>query len=75
MSPSRTKPPQNRSISDLHPFGFTWEGHFGCAVIVRGRTRDTAWFSMIDEEWPALKAALAARADIRTGDHALGAGR
>ena len=38
-------------------FGFTWEGHFRRAVIVRGRTRDTAWFSMIDEEWAALKAA------------------
>ena len=38
-------------------FGFTWEGHFRRAVIVRDRTRDTAWFSMIDEEWPALKAA------------------
>ena len=38
-------------------FGFTWEGHFRRAVIVRGRTRDTAWFSMIDEEWPVLKAA------------------
>ncbi len=38
-------------------FGFTWEGHFRRAVIVRGRTRDTAWFAMIDEEWPALKAA------------------
>ena len=38
-------------------FGFTWEGHFRRAVIVRGRTRDTSWFSMIDEEWPELKAA------------------
>ena len=38
-------------------FGFTREGHFRRAVIVRGRTRDTAWFAMIDEEWPALKAA------------------
>ena len=38
-------------------FGFTWEGHFRRAVIVRGRTRDTAWYAMIDEEWPALKAA------------------
>ena len=38
-------------------FGFTWEGHFRRAVIVRDRTRDTAWFAMIDEEWPALKAA------------------
>ena len=32
-------------------------GHFRRAVIIRDRTRDTAWFSMIDEEWPALKAA------------------
>ena len=38
-------------------FGFTWEGHFRRAVIVRGRSRDTSWYSMIDEEWPALKAA------------------
>ena len=38
-------------------FGFTCEGHFRRAVIIRGRSRDTAWFSIIDEEWPALKAA------------------
>ena len=38
-------------------FGFTWEGHFRRAVIVRGRTRDTAWYAMIDEDWPALKGA------------------
>jgi RimJ/RimL family protein N-acetyltransferase len=38
-------------------FGFQYEGHFRRAVITRGRTRDTAWFSIIDEEWPALKAA------------------
>ena len=38
-------------------FGFTYEGHFRRAVIVRGRTRDTAWYAMIDEEWPALEAA------------------
>ena len=38
-------------------FGFTWEGHFRRAVIIRGRNRDTSWFSIIDEEWPALKSA------------------
>ena len=38
-------------------FGFTYEGHFRRAVIIRGRNRDTAWFAIIDEEWPALKAA------------------
>ena len=39
-------------------FGFTYEGHFRRAVIIRDRSRDTAWFAMIDEEWPALKAAF-----------------
>jgi len=38
-------------------FGFRYEGHFRRAVIIRGRSRDTAWFSIIDEEWPALKRA------------------
>ena len=38
-------------------FGFTFEGHFRRAVINKGRSRDTTWFAMIDEEWPALKAA------------------
>lgn len=38
-------------------FGFRYEGHFRRAVIVRGRSRDTAWFSIIDEDWPSLKAA------------------
>ena len=38
-------------------FGFTFEGHFRRAVIVRCRTRDTAWYAMIDEEWPALRSA------------------
>lgn len=41
-------------------FGFTFEGHFRRSVIVRGRTRDTSWFSIIDEEWPQLKTAYEA---------------
>lgn len=36
-------------------FGFRYEGHFRRAVIVKGRTRDTSWFSIISDEWPALK--------------------
>lgn len=35
--------------------GFTFEGIFRQATIVKGRSRDTAWFSIIDSEWPALK--------------------
>jgi RimJ/RimL family protein N-acetyltransferase len=38
-------------------FGFTYEGHFRRANINKGRSRDTTWFAMIDEEWPQLKAA------------------
>jgi RimJ/RimL family protein N-acetyltransferase len=37
-------------------FGFTFEGIFRHHMIVKGRNRDTAWFSMLDSEWPARKA-------------------
>jgi RimJ/RimL family protein N-acetyltransferase len=36
--------------------GFTFEGIFRQHLIVKGRNRDTAWFSMLDSEWPARKA-------------------
>jgi RimJ/RimL family protein N-acetyltransferase len=36
-------------------FGFTFEGIFHQHVIVKGRNRDTAWFAILDHEWPALK--------------------
>jgi len=36
--------------------GFTFEGIFRQHMIVKGRSRDTAWFSMLDSEWPASKA-------------------
>ncbi|MHA7851218.1 GNAT family N-acetyltransferase [Roseovarius sp.] len=37
-------------------FGFVFEGVFRQATIVKGRNRDTAWFSVIDRDWPALRA-------------------
>ena len=37
--------------------GFTYEGLFRQAVVYKGRNRDTAWFSITDGEWPALKRA------------------
>ncbi|WP_108461863.1 GNAT family N-acetyltransferase [Devosia naphthalenivorans] len=37
-------------------FGFQYEGLFRQDRIVKGESRDTAWFSMIDGEWPALRA-------------------
>lgn len=38
--------------------GFRFEGVFRQHRVVKGRNRDTAWFSIIDAEWPALEAAF-----------------
>ena len=38
--------------------GFTFEGVFRQHQIVKGRNRDTAWFSMLDGEWPHRKEAF-----------------
>jgi RimJ/RimL family protein N-acetyltransferase len=35
--------------------GFAFEGIFYNHMVAKGRNRDTAWFSIIDEEWPALR--------------------
>lgn len=39
-------------------FGFTHEGTFRNHVVQRDRNRDTAWFAMTSEDWPAIKAAF-----------------
>jgi RimJ/RimL family protein N-acetyltransferase len=39
-------------------FGFTYEGLFRQHMIVKGHSRDTAWFSILDSEWPTRKAAF-----------------
>lgn len=39
-------------------YGFQYEGCFRQAIVYKGRSRDTAWFSIIDREWPAIKAAF-----------------
>ena len=41
-------------------FGFRFEGIFRQATIYKGRNRDTAWFSVLDKEWPCLEAAYSA---------------
>lgn len=38
--------------------GFTFEGIFRKHMIVRGRSRDTAWYAITDDEWPRVGAAL-----------------
>lgn len=44
-------------------YGFTFEGIFRQAVVVKGRSRDTAWFSITDEEWPRVRAGFDAWLD------------
>ena len=39
-------------------YGFAFEGVFRQHLIVKGRNRDTAWFSMLDSEWSVRKAAF-----------------
>lgn len=40
--------------------GFTFEGVFRQAAVIKGRNRDTAWYSLLDREWPQAKAAFEA---------------
>lgn len=43
--------------------GFTYEGLFRQATMYKGRNRDTAWYSILDTEWPGIKAAFEAWLD------------
>jgi hypothetical protein len=44
-------------------FGYRHEGIWRQHRIVKGRNRDTAWFSIIDRDWPDVKAAFEAWLD------------
>ncbi len=41
-------------------FGFSFEGVFRKHQVVKGRNRDTAWYAITDEQWPAIKAGFEA---------------
>jgi RimJ/RimL family protein N-acetyltransferase len=47
--------PSRRAAERL---GFTYEGTFRQHIVSKGRNRDTAWYAIIDTEWPAIKRAL-----------------
>lgn len=49
--------PSRRAAERL---GFTFEGIFRQHMVVKGSSRDTAWFAMLDHEWPARKRAFEA---------------
>ncbi|KAI0873988.1 acyl-CoA N-acyltransferase [Hypoxylon argillaceum] len=38
--------------------GFTFEGIFRQHMVIKGRNRDTAWFAMVDWDWPSIKDAF-----------------
>ena len=52
--------PSRRAAERL---GFTFEGIFRQHMVAKGLNRDTAWFSMLDREWPARKRAFEAWLD------------
>ncbi|MDB5983228.1 MAG: acetyltransferase [Pseudomonas sp.] len=47
-----------RSKRAAERFGFTFEGTFRQHMVVKGQNRDTSWYSITDEEWPALQRAF-----------------
>ncbi|HWE60227.1 MAG TPA: GNAT family protein [Chloroflexota bacterium] len=49
-----------RSRQAAERFGFSYEGIFRQHMVVKGRNRDTAWFAMLDRDWPLIRAAFEA---------------
>src|SRR6266702_3284473 len=52
-----------RSRAAAARFGFTYEGTFRQHMVVKGANRDTAWFALLDGEWPRVQAAFEAWLD------------
>ena len=48
--------PQRPLPGGRQRYGFRFEGIFRQAVVYKGRSRDTAWYSILDSEWPAVQA-------------------
>jgi RimJ/RimL family protein N-acetyltransferase len=46
------------SRSAAERLGFAFEGIFRQAIIYKGRNRDTAWYSIVDQEWPGIRSAF-----------------
>jgi RimJ/RimL family protein N-acetyltransferase len=57
--------PSRRAAERL---GFTYEGTFRNALVYKRRNRDTAWFSITDDEWPAIRSAFEAWLDPANHD-------
>jgi RimJ/RimL family protein N-acetyltransferase len=61
-----------RSRAAALRLGFTFEGVFRHHMIVKGRNRDTAWFSMLEEEWPSVRANMERWLESEPGSVSLG---
>ena len=48
-----------RSRTAAHRLGFRFEGIFYNHLIFKGKNRDTAWYSILDDEWPEVRAIIA----------------
>jgi RimJ/RimL family protein N-acetyltransferase len=60
----KTEATNERSRAALAGIGATFEGVFRKHMVVRGgERRDSAWYSVIDEDWPAVKKALVAKVE------------
>ncbi len=51
---ARNEPSRNAALR----LGFTFEGIFRQHMIIKGENRDTAWFAMLDHEWPQIATAF-----------------
>ncbi|KAA2213753.1 GNAT family N-acetyltransferase [Teichococcus oryzae] len=58
--------PSRRAAARL---GFTFEGEHRAHMVVKGRRRDTVWFSILEDEWPARRDAIAAWLAEKNFDH------
>jgi RimJ/RimL family protein N-acetyltransferase len=59
-----------RSRRAAERFGFTFEGVFRQHMVIKGRNRDSAWYSLLDREWPAVRAAYERWLDAENFDAA-----
>ena len=58
--PTLCRWPYKQSRRAALPYGFTFEGVFRQHLVVKDRNRDSAWFSILDGEWPRIRAGFEA---------------
>ncbi len=49
-------------------YGFTYEGRHRAHMVVKGRRRDSDWYSIVDDEWPRCRDAFEAWLDTANFD-------